>query len=814
MQTLLQDLRYGARMLIKKPGFTLIAVFTLALGIGVNTAIFSVVYAVLLRPLPYAAPDRLALLWTRLEKIGLEQNWVSEPEVLDFREQSELFESFGVVFGNAFILTGSGEPEHLSGAQVSTNFFSVLGTRIQAGRDFDPSEEQPGAPRVAIVSYGFWQRNFGGDQSAVGSTINLSGRPTTVVGVLPPNFTLMVPPDALIPGNVEVWIPYAADYAKQERDSHGLTVIGRMKRSVTLAQAQDEMNAIAARLYPIYYTHTGFEVKVVSLHGDIVRKMRPALLVLLAAVGFVLLIACANVANLLLGRAATRERELAVRAAMGASRIRLLRQLLTESILLSLIGGGVGLGLAVWGVDALLALSPEDLPRIDEVSIDLRMLAFTFLIAALTGIVFGLVPALKASRINLTLSLKEGGRSVAGSSTHSLRSLIVVAEIALSLVLLVGAGLLMRSFFRLTQVDPGFNSKNVLTMKMMVPRSKYKDGPAVAGFYQQLLDRISALPGVESAAAISQLPLSGDYWGGTLTFEGVTAEAERGNLASFEVDQRVITPEYFTTMRTPLLEGRFFTTQDVRGKPNVAIIDETLSRRLWPDASPIGRRFTFGRFPEKPEDWVEIVGVVRHIRHHKLDANVREQVYYPHARISSSQMTLAIRTTSEPLGLAGAVRDTVRSLDSDQPVYRIRAMDELVSGALAPARFTMLLLLMFAGVALMLAMVGIYGVMSNAVTQRTHEIGVRMALGAQVSDVLRMIVSQGVRLVGFGIAAGLAGALLVTRLMASLLYSVSATDSATFIVISLILAGVALAACFVPARKAAQVDPMVALRYE
>jgi putative ABC transport system permease protein len=814
VQTLWQDLRYGARMLLKKPGFTLIAVLTLALGIGANTAIFSVVYAVLLRPLPYQEPERLTLLWTRLEKIGLEQNWVSEPEVLDFREQSQLFESFGVVNGSSFILTGDGEPEQLSGAEVSTNFFSVLGAKIKAGRDFTPDEETPGAPRVAILSHGFWQRDFGGEQSVIGSTINLSGRPTTVIGVLPPHFTLMVPPEALVPANVDVWIPYAVDYAKQDRDSHGLTVIGRMRPGVTLHQAQDEMNAIAARLYPIHYTHTGFEVKVVSLHGDIVKKMRPALLVLLAAVGCVLLIACANVANLLLGRAATREREMAVRAAMGASRTRLLRQLLTESVLLSLLGGAVGLGLAVWGVDALLALSPADLPRIDEVSIDLRMLGFTFFIAALTGILFGLVPALKASRTNLTRSLKEGGRSVAGNASHRLRSLIVVAEIALSLILLVGAGLLMRSFFRLTRVDPGFNSHSVLTMKMTIPRSKYKDGPAVASFYQQLLEKVKALPGVESAAGISQLPLSGDYWGGTLTFEGVTANAERGNLASFEVDQRAITPDYFTTMKTPLLEGRFFTSQDVRGKPYVAIVDETLARRLWPNASPLGRRMTFGRFPEKPDTWIEIVGVVRHIRHHRLDANVREEVYYPHSVVSFSQMTLAIRTASEPLGIVSAVRDTVRSLDRDQPVYRIRTMDELVAGALAPARFTLLLLLIFAAVAAALAVVGIYGVISHAVTQRTHEIGVRMALGAQVSDVLKMVVGQGIKLVSLGIAAGLTGAFLLTRLMASLLYNVSATDSATFIAISVILAGVALAACFVPARRAARVDPMVALRYE
>ncbi|HKA17151.1 MAG TPA: ABC transporter permease [Blastocatellia bacterium] len=814
MTTLWQDLRYGSRMLLAKPTFTLIAVFTLALGIGANTAIFSVVYAVLLRPLPYKNPEQLTLLWTRLEKIGLEQNWISEPEVLDFREQSQLFESFGVVSGSTFILTGTGEPEQLTGAQVSSNFFSVLGTKVKAGRDFEPDDEKPGATQVAIISHRFWQKHFGGEQSVIGSTINLSGKPTPVVGVLPPNFALMLPPEGLVQPDVDVWIPYAEDYAKQDRQSHGLTVIGRMKPGVTVAQAQDEMNAIAARLYPIYYTDTGFEVKVVSLHGDLVKKMRPALLVLLGAVGCVLLIACANVASLLLGRAVTRDRELAIRAALGASRIRLLRQLLTESVLLSLLGGAAGLGLAVWGIDALLSLSPADLPRIDEVRIDWRMLLFTFSVAAITGILFGLVPALKASSINLTQSLKEGSRSVAGNASQRLRSLIVAAEIAISLVLLIGAGLLMRSFVGLTRVDPGFDAHNVLTVKMTVPRSKYKNGAAIASFYQQIMEKLNALPGVESAAGISHLPLSGDYWGGTLTFEGVTANAERGNLASFEVDQRVITPDYFTTMKTSLLEGRFFTSQDVRGKQRVAIVDETLPRRLWPDSSPIGKRFTFGRFPEKPQDWVEIVGVVRHIRHHKLDANVREEIYYPHALVPFSQMSLAIRTSSEPLSMAGAVRETVQSLDHDQPIYRIRTMDELMSQALAPARFTLLLLLIFAGVAGALAVVGIYGVMSNAVTQRTHEIGVRMALGAQVSDVLSLIVGQGIRLVSVGIGTGLVAAFLMTRLLGTLLYNVSATDSTTFVLVSVVLAGVALVACFVPARRAARVDPMNALRYE
>jgi putative ABC transport system permease protein len=443
MRTLWQDLRYGARMLLKNPGFTLIAIVTLALGIGANTAIFSVINAVLLNPLPYAEPERLTMIWTKLEKIGLKQNWVSEPEVLDFRQQSKLFEGFGVINGGSLRLTGSGEPEQLNGAQISTNLFSLLGVKMQIGRDFDTDEERPGAIRVAILSHGLWQRRFGGEQGVIGSTVYINGRTTTIVGVLPPHFTLLLPAEAHVPANLDIWIPYAVDYARQNRYSHGMTVIGRLKHGVTVAQAQAEMDAIAARIDSLYYQSIGFAVKVVSMHGDIVKRTRPALLVLLGAVGFVLLIACANIANLLLARAAAREKEIAVRAALGAGRRRVVQQLLTESVLLSLPGGLCGLLLAMWGVDLLLRLSPPDLPRVEEVSVNGWVLLFTLSLAVLTGILFGLVPALRSSKPDLTKSLKEGGRSVAGGASRRLRNAIVVGEIALSLVLLIGAGLVM-----------------------------------------------------------------------------------------------------------------------------------------------------------------------------------------------------------------------------------------------------------------------------------------------------------------------------------------------------------------------------------
>jgi predicted permease len=814
LETLWQDLRFGARMLLKQPSFTLIAVLTLALSIGANTAIFSVVNAVLLSPLPYTESDRLTLIWTSAESIGLKQNWVSEPEVLDFREQAKLFEGFGVINAAGFRLTGSGEPEQLNVARVSTNLFSLLGVRMKTGRDFAPDEEKPGAARVAILSHGFWQRRFGGEQAVIGSTIYLNGNTITVVGVLPAHFTLLLPPEAHVPADLDVWMPYAVNYAKQDRLSHGMTVIGRLKRGVPLAQAQAEMDAIAAKLDSLHYWNAGFGVKVVSMQADIVKRVRPALLALLGAVGFVLLITCANVANLLLARATAREKEIAIRTALGAGRPRVMRQLLTESVLLALLGGVCGLVLAMWGVDVLLRLSPPDLPRVEEVGINGWVLLFTLSLTALTGILFGLAPALQSSKTDLTNSLKDGSHSVAGGASHRLRNAVVVGEIALSLVLLIGAGLVMRSFWRLMKVDPGFDPHRILAMSLSLPGAKYPDGHTTENFYRQLLEKVQTLPGVESAAAISQLPLSQDYHSDTMTFEGVSANAERGNLASFEVDHRVATPDYLKVMKTPLLAGRFFTPQDVSEQNRVVVIDETLARRLWPNASPLGKRVTRGYFPEKPEVWFEIIGVVKQIRHHRLDADGREQVYFSHALRPRRVMTLAIRAASDPLNLIPTVRQAVRELDPDLPVYQIRTMEGLVANALAPARFTLLLLTIFAGVAGVLAIAGIYSVMAYMVTQRTHEIGVRMALGAQARDMLRLVMRQGVTLAVTGVAFGLIGSFALQHVMKGLLYGVRATDPMTFVVISLLLFGATLLACYVPARRATEVDPITALRFE
>jgi putative ABC transport system permease protein len=800
--------------MLKAPGFTLIAVIALALGIGANTAIFSVVQSILLRPLPYKQPDQLAIIWTSLDKIGLPKNFVSEPEVLDFREQSKLFESFGVIADDTASLTGDGEPEQIQQGQVSSNFFSLLGASPALGRDFLPEEEKPGAPGVVMLSHSLWQSRFGGDSSIIGRKILLDNAPFTVVGVMGADFSLALPKESRIPANLDLWTPYAVDYKAQDRQSHGLILLGRLNAGVSISQAQSEMDSIAANLYPLYYTDTGFGVKVIPLHEDIVKQIRPALLILLGAVGFVLLIACANVANLLLARSAARQKEITIRAALGARRLHIIRQLLTESLLLALLGSVFGLILAVWGIDALLKLSPDSLPRIEKVGVDFQVFLFTLAVAALTGIVVGLAPALQFSKPDLSQAMKDVVRDAGGGIRgRRLRSAFVVAEIALCLMLLVGAGLMIRSFINLQRVDPGFKADNVLAVKLQLPQTKYRDGAQVSAFYQQLLERVRALPGVEAAATTSHLPLSNENWSGTYTFKDVTANAERDSMASFEADNRIITSDYFRVMGASLVSGRLFNEQDAAGRPMVVIIDDKLARRCWPGEDAVGKKMAFGRFPDNPQ-WVEIVGVVKQIRHDQLSEESREQVYFSHLQRRRGLMNLAIRTTSDPSNLVGAVRSTVYSLDPDQPIYQIRTMSELVAKSLAPARFTLLLVIIFAGVAAALAVIGIYGVMSYASARRTQEIGIRMALGADQSDILKAVMGQGAVLILAGVGAGLAGAAALTRVLSGLLFGVSATDPVTFAVISLVLALAALLACYIPARRATRIDPQVALRYE
>ncbi|MEK6408920.1 MAG: ABC transporter permease [Acidobacteriota bacterium] len=820
MENLLHDARYSIRMLRKSPGFTAVAVIALALGIGANCAIFSVVNAVLLRPLPFKDPEGLVRIWGKFDKVGIPKNWISEPELLDLLEQNQSFENIAAYQSGGVNLTADGEPVRVNSASVNASLFSVLGVQPAIGRTFLEEEDQPGRDKVVLVSNGLWRNRFGSDPALLDKTIGLSGESYTIVGIMPPGFQF--------PEKADLWVPLAINRAQLDnRGSHGLEVVARLNPAVTLPQAQADLTNIAATLeqrYPNSYSDSGWGLYPVSMLDEVVGNIRPALRILLGAVAFVLLIACANVANLLLARATVREKEIAIRAALGAGRRRLVQQLLTESVFLSVMGGLFGLLLAYFGVRLFVAFGPKEIPRLDEIALDGRVFAFSLLIAVVTGLVFGLAPALQISKPDLQDSLKEGGRG-SSKGRHRLRNALVVSEVAIALVLLVGAGLMIKSFQRLLQLNMGFRTENVLTMRLSVPSTKYKEDAKVAAFYHQLLDKIKALPGVETAGAISHLPVSGSYASGTTAVEN--AEAQEG-LKSFqgsayiEADRRNVSADYFKAMGIELKEGRLFTEADTEMAPLVAVVDETFERRFWPHGSAVGKRFV-ARFNDgKDIQWGQIVGVVAHVRHYGIDQvkqfglgqEGREQAYFPYLQRPSNRMYLAIKTTTDPLSLASAVRGEVLSLDPEQPVYDVKSMDQLVTTSLAERQLNMVLFVAFSAIALILASVGIYGVMSYSVTQRTHEIGIRMALGAGQRNVLGLVVRQGMTLALTGVAFGVAGALALTRLMSSLLFGVSATDPVTFAAISLLLTGVALAACFIPARRATRVDPMVALRYE
>jgi putative ABC transport system permease protein len=803
METLWQDLRYGFKILLKKPGFTFIAVLALALGIGANSAIFSVINAVLLKPLPFEEPDRLITVWEINPKQGSEIFNVSYPNFSDWKAENRVFEKIAAYRMANLILSGEEEPERLGAAIVTADLFQIFGARPALGRTFLPEEDETGGNQVVIISQNLWQRRFGSDPGLIGKSIKVNSGSFTVVGIMPADFQF--PTD-----KTDLWIPLGPlkDQMKN-RGVHIITVIGRLKPQVTFQEARADIETIAAKIQNEKPGEdTGHGVKLLSLHELIVGDIRTPLLVLLGAVVLVLLIACSNVANLLLASATVRQREIAIRTALGAGRWRVIRQLLTESMILAMLGGAAGLLIAVWGLDLMVGRLPDYFPRVKEIYIDRHVLGFTFATSLLTGFVFGLFPAIKMSRPELNEALKESsGKQTGISLNNRFRSALVVSEIALSLVLLIGGGLMIKSLWSLMQVNPGFKADNLLTMTVSLP-SKYGEDEKVISYFRQLSQQLGSLPGVKNVSAVSALPISGGDSNGNVTVEGRVFPPGETQAASF----RRILPNYFSTMGIPLLRGREFDERDTGQDPKVVIINETMARRFWPDEDPIGKRIKIG--PPENEPWLTVVGVVGDVRNIGLNFEPNLSTYEPHAQRSWNTMNLVIRTVVDPLSLSEAVRKVIRDTDKDIPIYNIGTMDKRISLSVSDRRFNMLILGIFAVVALLLSTLGIYGVMSYYVTQRTHEIGIRMALGAQPFDMLKMVIKQGATLTLIGLGVGLVASFALTRVLSSLLFKVSTTDPITFASVSLILGLVALSACYLPARKATRVDPMVALRYE
>jgi putative ABC transport system permease protein len=804
MDTFLNDIRYAVRNLLKRPAFTIIAALTLALGIGANTAIFSSVYALLLKPLPFPELDRVVAVWDSNPGKGVVRNEVAMANYLDWKAQSQSFEQLALYSWWSTNLTGVDPPERIQGMTVTTNFFDALGVKPVMGRSFTAEENEPGKDTVAILTHKLWQRRFGGDPGILGKPITLSGEVCTIVGVLPENFAY--------PVNAEIYSPLRiTPKSAGNRQFHSYYAVGRLKHGVPVQSAQAEIDNITARLEQQYpATNTGLRATVFPIVADTVRKYDTGLWMGMAAVAFVLLIACANVANLMLARASGRQKEIALRAALGASRWRIIRQLLTESTIVALFGGALGILVAVWGIDALRAANPGDAakfaPGWQQLGINVTVLIFTVALSLLSGLLFGLAPALQVSKPDLNSTLKESNRQSSGRS-HWLRSSLVVLEVALSLVLLVGAGLFFRSFITLFKTDPGFNPDSVITMNLILSAEKYKEESQNAAFYSDLVQRVKAQPGVESAAVVNHLPLGGSNSSAGFLVEGAPVPAPGdGNMGRY----RVCSPDYFTTMQIPILKGRAFTDQDKAGAQPVIIVNETLARNYWPGQEAIGKRIRFDG-PDNP--WMEIVGVSKDVRH-ELTLEVTPEYYLPHAQDGWSSMVLVARTTVDPASLAGSIRQDVWAIDKDQPVFDVRTMQEVRSLSVGLQQFNSVMIGIFAAVALLLASIGIYGVMAFAVTQRTQEIGIRMALGARKTDVLKMVVGNGMKLAFLGLAIGLVASWLLTRFISSLLFGVEPTDPLTFGAVSLCLLVAALLACYLPARRATKVDPLEALRYE
>ena len=810
---MLKDIQYGVRILVKHWGVTLVALITLALGIGANTAIFSVVYGVLLRSFPYAEPDRLVLVWEKRQGGRTDQNVINLANYSDWKDQNQVFSDMAVFFDRSLNLTSDGEPEEVPVQYGTTNLLSVLGTAPLMGRTF-VDEDAHGSldgPSAVIISYGLWQRRFGGDKQIVGRQITLNNKPSTVIGVMPAGFGWHIQRgnDAAKPA--DIWVPFEITNDLRQRHGRFASAVARLKPGVTRDQAQSEMDTIAARLsqqYPDF--NKTWSVNVVPLRIQFTGQIRKPLLILLGAVGFVLLIACANVANLLLARASARRKEIAVRAGLGANRWRIARQLLTESVVLSLVGGLLGVFVALWGTKALVALSPPALIDLQHAGVNWAVLGFTLGLSLLTGIVFGLAPALEASRVNLQHSLKEGGKNVGGSAgTVQLRNLFVVTQVALALVLLVGAGLLVKSFNRLESVDPGFNSQNLLAVRVTLPSAKYDTDQKRIDFFQQAVAKMKTLPGVESVGAINTPPFTGLYSGTSMQVAGAPALPPEQELKTGVI---VTDANYFQTMQIPLLRGRLYTQQETVEMRHVVVVNQAFVNKNLGGEDPIGKRVIINM--KEQDDPSEIIGVVADNKHLGLDTTVEPMAFWPHAELTYPGMTLMLRTNTDPTSVASAARSVIRELDPQQPIGEISTMESLLSVSVARSRFSATLLTVFSIVALVMAAVGIYGVMSYSVSQRTHEIGVRMALGARRSDVLKLMLTKGVVLGVVGIVAGLAASFALTRLISTLLFEVTATDATTFAVVAAGLFAITLLACYLPARRATRVDPLKALRYE
>ncbi len=817
VETTIQDLRYALRMLRISPGFAAIAILTLALGIGANTAIFSVVDSILLRPLPYNDPAGLVMVWENNSQHPAPHNTVSPPDFLDWQSRNSVFAEMSALFDQRANLIGNGVPQEVVVQDVSANFFSVLGVNPILGPGFTAENGKKGHDDVVILSYGFWKERFAGDPEIIGKPVVLNGHPLTVVGVAPQDFTWFIKDGSFTGAKPQMWTPFIFPASFSDRKDIGrfLTVVARLKPGATVPQAQSQMSSIAARIAEEYPDFNGYwGANVVSVRDQVSGDLRPALLILFGAVAFVLLIACANVSSLLLSRAAAREREIAVRTALGASPWRVARQLLTESVLLALIGGAIGLALAVWGTNLLLAASPKNLLGMGSIPIDWRVLAFAAGSTLFAGLLFGFLPSYISAHSGISEALKEGGR---GSSTGKQRSFargaFVVMQMCLALVLLAGSGLLIRSFVRLVGVDPGFDASHLLTFKVSLPSSKYGKDPACLAFFRQFLAKISVLPGVRSVSMNSFPPFSGL---GSATGVHLLNQPERSLMDLPVAAVRVIGPDYFPTMQIPLHSGRTFNEQELTEERHVVIINQAFADQYLKGVNPLGQKAVIymKSLEESKNKPSEIIGVVGDVRQMGLDTPAEPTVYWPHPELVMSEMTIVVRTTNDPLALVPAMRTELRQMDAELPMAAIATMDQLLSGSVSRSRFTMLVLGVFAALALVLASIGIYGVIAYSVTQRTQEFGIRMALGANRRDVFRLVLGQGTRLTLLGIGFGIAAALIVTRLMATLLYGISATDPLTFTAVALLLALVALAACYIPARRATRVDPIVALRYE